>query len=260
MKISLIFGENSTKCMQNIAKNARYWRYLSILNLLLRIPKTPKSCCSCNSKTRYCSPISKSGEKLPSEREMSQQFSTSKTAVHDAVCELERKGFVEVVPRKGVYIADYLRTGTIETFFALLRFNGGKLDENTTKSIIDLRRFIELPSIDGAIDNLDGEKCSALDSILQKGLHAADEGDAHAFAECLFEFTREVCIQSKNLITPMLFNAFRPLTIPFWEESLRRNGIEYGRRVLTEYYDAVQNCDVQKAKSVVNADLNNFLS
>lgn len=53
--------------------------------------------------------------------------------MHDAVCELERKGFVEVVPRKGVYIADYLRTGTIETFFALLRFNGGKLDENTTK-------------------------------------------------------------------------------------------------------------------------------
>lgn len=142
----------------------------------------------------------------------------------------------------------------------MLRFNGGKLDENTTKSIIDLRRFIELPSIDGAIDNLDGEKCPALDSILQKGLHAADEGDAHALAECLFEFTREVCIQSKNLITPMLFNAFRPLTIPFWEESLRRNGIEYGRRVLTEYYDAVQNCDVQKAKSVVNADLNNFLS
>ena len=42
MKISLIFGENSTKCGQNIAKNARYWRYLSILNLLLRIPKTPK--------------------------------------------------------------------------------------------------------------------------------------------------------------------------------------------------------------------------
>lgn len=93
-----------------------------------------------------------------------------------------------------------------------------------------------------------------------KGLHAADEGDAHALAECLFEFTREVCIQSKNLITPMLFNAFRPLTIPFWEDSLRRNGIEYGRRVLTEYYDAVQSCDVQKAKSVVNADLNNFLS
>jgi len=202
----------------------------------------------------------KIGEKLPSEREMSQQFSTSKTAVHDAICELERKGFVEVVPRKGVYIADYLRTGTIETFFALLRFNGGKLDEQTTKSIIDLRRYVELPSIEGAVLNLAGEKCAALDDILQRGEKAYENDNPHELAECLFEFTREVCIQSKNQITPMLFNAFRPLTIPFWEESLRRNGIEYGKRVLEEYYAAVQNQDVERAKKIVNADLTNFLS
>lgn len=202
----------------------------------------------------------KIGEKLPSEREMSQQFSTSKTAVHDAICELERKGFVEVVPRKGVYIADYLRTGTIETFFALLRFNGGKLDEQTTKSIIDLRRYIELPSIEGAVLNLAGEKCAALDDILQRGERAYENDNPHELAECLFEFTREICIQAKNQITPMLFNAFKPLTIPFWEESLRRNGIEYGKRVLEEYYDAVQNQDVERAKKVVNADLTNFLS
>ena len=202
----------------------------------------------------------KIGEKLPSEREMSQQFSTSKTAIHDAICELERKGFVEVVPRKGVYIADYLRTGTIDTFFALLRFNGGKLDENTTKSIIDVRRYIEIPSIKGAIDNLAGENCPALDEILQRGRTACADGDSHGLAECLFEFTREVCIQSKNLITPMLFNAFKPLTIPFWEEDLKRNGLEYGLNVLENYYDALKNRNVKRAEDVVNADLNTFLS
>ena len=58
----------------------------------------------------------------------------------------------------------------------------------------------------------------------------------------------------------MLFNAFKPLTIPFWEESLRRNGIDYGMRVLEEYYDAVQKQDVERAKRVVGSDLNNFLS
>ena len=202
----------------------------------------------------------KIGEKLPSEREMSQQFSTSKTAVHDAICELERKGFVEVVPRKGVYIADYLRTGTIETFYSLLRFNGGKLDENMTKSIVNLREYIELPSIEHAIRNLAGEKCQALDDILQRAKQAHASGNPHELAECLFEFTREMCIQSENLITPMLFNAFKPLTIPFWEESLRRNGIDYGMRVLEEYYDAVQKQDVERAKRVVGSDLNNFLS
>ena len=202
----------------------------------------------------------KIGEKLPSEREMSQQFSTSKTAVHDAICELERKGFVEVVPRKGVYIADYLRTGTIETFFALLRFNGGKLDEKNTKSIIDLRRFIELPSIADAIDNLDQNAISSLNRILKRGIDAFDADNAHELAECLFEFTREICIVSGNQITPMLFNAFKPLTIPFWEESIRKGGIEYGKDVLQGYYDAVVSHDVDRAKSIVNADLNNFLS
>lgn len=58
----------------------------------------------------------------------------------------------------------------------------------------------------------------------------------------------------------MLFNAFKPLTIPFWEESLRRNGIDYGIKVLEAYYKAVQEQDVEKAQNVVNSDLNNFLS
>lgn len=202
----------------------------------------------------------KVGEKLPSEREMSQQFSTSKTAVHEAIVELERKGFLEVIPRKGVYVADYLRTGNIEMFFSLLRFNGGKLDDNTIKSIINLRRYIEIPAIDGAIANLNGTPCPELDSILQKGKEACSKGSLSDLAHCLFEFSREVCIQSKNLITPMLFNAFKSLTIPFWEESIKRNGLVYGMNVLSEYHDAIQSKDVLKAKKVVNDDLNNFIS
>lgn len=202
----------------------------------------------------------KIGEKLPSEREMCAQFSISKTAVHTAVCELERKGFVEVRPRKGVYIADYFRTGTIDAFYSLLRFNGGRLSADLVKSIIDLRRYIEMPAIELAIKNLGGKTCKELAEILEKGRKAHSENNPHALSESLFEFTRETCIQSGNAITPMLFNAFKPLTIPFWEESIRRNGIDYGLDVLERYYTAVENCDVATAQRIVNADLENFLS
>ncbi len=202
----------------------------------------------------------KIGEKLPSEREMCAQFSTSKTAVHTAICELERKGFVEVRPRKGIYIADYLRTGTIDAFYSLLRFNGGKLDADLKKSIIDLRRYIEMPAIELAVKNLDGKECDTLDNILEEGRRAHANNNQSALAECLFRFTREICIQSGNVITPMLFNAFKPLSIPFWEESIRRNGIDYGMNVLERYYDSVKNLDVKGAQEVVNADLMNFLS
>lgn len=233
--------------------------YMPFVAIKIKVP-TLKELLLTQLENQIISGNLKIGEKLPSEREMSQQFSTSKTAVHDAICELERKGFVEVIPRKGVYIADYLRTGTIDTFFALLRFNGGKLDENTTKSIIDLRRYVEIPSIKDAINNLGGNPCPVLDDILQRGKTAYAENNPFALAECLFEFTREICIQSKNIITPMLFNAFKPLTIPFWEEALRRNGLKYGLQVLEDYYDAVQKQDSERAMRVVNSDLNNFLS
>lgn len=42
MKISLIFGENSTKCMQNIAKNVSFWWFFMILNIFCQIFEIPK--------------------------------------------------------------------------------------------------------------------------------------------------------------------------------------------------------------------------
>lgn len=202
----------------------------------------------------------KIGEKLPSEREMSIQFSTSKTAVHNAICELERKGFVEVRARKGIYIADFLRTGTIDAFYSLLRFNGGKLDMPMVKSIIDLRKHIELPAIELAVSKLNGTRCNELEEILARGKSAYEQSDSHSLSVCLFEFSREICIQSGNIITPMLFNAFKPLTIPFWEESLLKNGITYGMQVLENYYTAVTNGDAVGAQNIIKADLSNFLS
>ena len=167
-------------------------------------------------------------------------------------CAFERNQHVFVgVARDIVFLIAHLHVQVENFVFCLLRIAG------------EFPRFFCLLRIAGEFPRFfcRTEQLFAVEFLFDaEFFDFADEGDAHALAECLFEFTREVCIQSKNLITPMLFNVFRPLTIPFWEESLRRNGIEYGRRVLTEYYDAVQSCDVQKAKSVVNADLNNFLS
>ena len=40
------------------------------------------------------------GAALPSEREMAEQMGISKTAVHTGVADMERKGFLRVVPRQ----------------------------------------------------------------------------------------------------------------------------------------------------------------
>ena len=47
------------------------------------------------------------GDRLPSERELSEQMHISRSMVHTGLEDLERMGFVRMEPRRGNYIEDY---------------------------------------------------------------------------------------------------------------------------------------------------------
>ena len=47
-----------------------------------------------------------SGTRLPTESEIAEKTGIAKTNIHLGIKELERLGFVKVVPRHAVYIAD----------------------------------------------------------------------------------------------------------------------------------------------------------
>ena len=51
------------------------------------------------------------GEKLPSERLLAEQTGVNQSALHLAIKELERAGFVEIIPRHGTYVADFAANG-----------------------------------------------------------------------------------------------------------------------------------------------------
>ena len=57
----------------------------------------------------------KPGDKLPTEREIADAMSISKTIVHEGIRELARMGFLDVISRQGVYVADYASTGNLDT-------------------------------------------------------------------------------------------------------------------------------------------------
>jgi GntR family transcriptional repressor for pyruvate dehydrogenase complex len=50
--------------------------------------------------------VLKTGDKLPAEREMAEQFGVSRTAVREAVKALREKGLVEAYPGRGTFIMD----------------------------------------------------------------------------------------------------------------------------------------------------------
>ena len=84
----------------------------------------------------------KVGDRLPSERELSEQMHISRSMVHTGLEDLERMGFVRMEPRRGNYIEDYARHGNFETLMALAKY-GGEIDHAIESSLVEARDAIE---------------------------------------------------------------------------------------------------------------------
>lgn len=81
----------------------------------------------------------KTGEKLPPERQLAEEMQVSRAVVNGGIADLQRMGFLIVKPRSGTYVADYRRTGTIETLLSIMKYNGGSLRNEEIRSIFEVR-------------------------------------------------------------------------------------------------------------------------
>ena len=137
------------------------------------------------------------GDRLPSERELSEQMHISRSMVHTGLEDLERMGFVRMEPRRGNYIEDYARHGNFETLMALAIEGGAMilLGERGTPADIDQLRAIT-----------DGLRASL----------AAGEGIA-AYARWMRKFDTTITELSGNLIFPLLMNSLADVSGVLWE-------------------------------------------
>ena len=95
----------------------------------------------------------KIGDKLPPEREIVETMGISLTVVNAGIAELAGKGFVEVRPRQGVFVTDYIHKGTMETLVSVMRYNNGKLSPREVRSFMATRIVLERLAIETALLN-----------------------------------------------------------------------------------------------------------
>ena len=93
------------------------------------------------------------GDKLPTERELADTMKVSKTVVHEGLRELHRLGFLDIASRKGVTVADYAQTGSLDTLMAIMQYHGGLPDKKTAESILKLRYYLEGPAMEELADH-----------------------------------------------------------------------------------------------------------
>lgn len=117
----------------------------------------------------------KAGDKLPSERELTELFRASRVVVREAIRSLEIKGFVVIRqgPLGGAYVRELTFDGICESFFDL--FLAGHV---SVTQLMQARRHIQPEVARLAAENLNQESAQLLQTALKK-----EEADHPTHAE-----------------------------------------------------------------------------
>ena len=163
----------------------------------------------------------KPGDKLPTERELADEMNISKTIVHDGIRELARIGFLDVVSRKGIYVANYTSTGNLETLLAIIRYRGNTLDAKMLASLLDVRLYLECPALEIPCASRTDADLARLES-LQEDMKKALDANIESFANTLFLYRRTIASLSGNCISPMVMNTFFTASIAAWTDQIEQ--------------------------------------
>jgi GntR family transcriptional repressor for pyruvate dehydrogenase complex len=170
------------------------------------------------------------GDRLPSERELGDQFGVSRTVIREAVRALVAKGVVDVVTGSGLRISAANPSNVRESMSLFLRnsaFDYGKMHE--------VRKMFEMQ-----IAGLAAERSTASDLERLAEIHTAmeaviDEADVERAASYDLEFHRAIARATQNELFLILMDAIGEALLEVRRANLEVNGkqtIQQHRRIL----------------------------
>ena len=150
------------------------------------------------------------GQRLPSERELAQRLGVSRPVVHEGLVELQAKGLVSLMARKGAYVNDYRQVGSLPILESLIAYKNGALEPGLFESLLEMRTLFELETVRLAAKKRTEEHLRRFDAIIDEEQRCA-ETDPSRITGLDFELHHLIAIASGNLIYPLIMNSFRPV-------------------------------------------------
>lgn len=199
------------------------------------------------------------GTKLPPERDLCTQMHVSRAVVNAGITELARQGFLEVRPRQGTYVADYRRTGNMDTLLAIMRYNGGVLGRDEIRSILEVRWGLEQMAIARAIDYASDADLKALEKYVDALGTMPLPSPAQA-AEIAFRFHHEMTLCGGNSIMPLIYSSFKVPCTALWIRFCRKFGVAALHANVQQLYRHLLNRDKAAAADWTTAYLQEAIS
>lgn len=185
----------------------------------------------------------KAGDRLPSERELTEQLKVSKTVIREAVRSLVAKGLIDVRVGSGMYVRGVGSDVMKEPMNLLLRSN-----VLTPENLFEVREALEV-----TIAGLAAERASAEDiKAMEENLKALKTSPLNAkqYAELDVQFHRLVVQAAGNPLFAFLLNSLNDVMI---EVRLRAFSVDEEKVIADSFHEHSRIFERIKAHDVAGA-------
>lgn len=155
------------------------------------------------------------GAKIPSERELGDQFGVSRTVIREAVRHLAAKGVLEVQTGSGVRVANLDHKGISESI-ALYLGQSGPLD---AAKIHEVRETLELKTVQLAAERATDEQLAAIQASCELLATVLDDPERASIADV--EFHRSIAEATDNPLFLVLVDSLADVMLEIRRATLR---------------------------------------
>ena len=193
----------------------------------------------------------KLGDRLPTERELGEQFQVSRTVVREAIRILEARGLLDSQTGSGTYARALRGEDVVNSIGMYLSSHDHTY---TIESIMEVRRVLEIQVVKLAAERATQENINQLEEILEQMCISSNDIDIYSQWDLKFHLTlAHACNNElfKILIEPLGEALFDVI----WTASTTPGAIEDACRFHNEILNAIKNRDSAQAMELMKAHL-----
>jgi GntR family transcriptional repressor for pyruvate dehydrogenase complex len=188
------------------------------------------------------------GDRLPSERELGEQFGVSRTVVREAVRALATKGIIDVRSGSGLRVSAVDATAVSESVSLYLRSGGLDFDK-----VHEVRRLLEVHMAGLAAECAIEEDVAGLREVQERMARDVEDVDAAALDD--FEFHRRIALSTHNELYVILMDSIARLLIDIRRANLGSGVAPAALEQHAAVLDAVAAHEVEGARTAMAVHL-----
>jgi len=148
----------------------------------------------------------KPGDRLPTERELAEQYGISRGSVNQGILDLERMGLIRIAPRKGTFVADYMKNPNPMTLSAIISFDSELVDDTLFRDLMELRIIVERECLRLACARIGSADLQTLSTLTENIYKNQDDPSA-----AIYEYHLAIVRMSGNSAYHMVYTGFEKM-------------------------------------------------